>query len=56
MKFTTEMIVALLSGAVVGSAVGLVLAPRKGEETRGLLREQTARIKDCVASRGILRK
>ena len=34
MKNTGGVLAALLGGAVVGAALGLLLAPEKGEETR----------------------
>jgi gas vesicle protein len=54
MKLTNELIIGLMSGAIIGSAAGLVLAPRRGEETRGILKEQTAKIKDRIVNRGAL--
>ena len=38
MKNTTLCLFSLLGGVVIGSAVALALAPKSGEEMRGLVR------------------
>jgi gas vesicle protein len=52
MKLTTELLIGVLPGAIIGSAIGLVVAPRRGEETRRLLKGQTEKIKDRLVNRG----
>jgi gas vesicle protein len=38
----------LFYGAVIGTAVGLLMAPRSGMETRHMIREQSVRLRDQV--------
>lgn len=40
---------ALLVGALIGAGVGILTAPRSGEETRTLLREKSGEVKDKAA-------
>lgn len=40
---------ALLLGAVIGAGVGMLTAPRSGEETRTLIREKSLEMKDKAA-------
>lgn len=56
MKLAIDLLVGVVSGAIIGSVVGLVLAPRKGAETRGILKDRTARIRDRVVNGGMLTK
>jgi len=46
-----SFISALMGGAVIGAAVGLLLAPEKGEDTRKKLREQGQKAYDEARSR-----
>jgi gas vesicle protein len=38
----TELLVGLLAGAIVGMALGMLLAPKRGGETREMLRQRIA--------------
>lgn len=37
---------ALLIGALIGTGVGMLTAPRSGDETRSLIREKSLEVKD----------
>ena len=52
MRMRTELLVGLVSGAIIGSTVGLALAPRSGKETREGLGHQIGKIKDRVVKKG----
>jgi gas vesicle protein len=41
-----------LAGICVGAGVGLLLAPRAGEDLREMLRDQVSRTKDDLLERG----
>jgi gas vesicle protein len=51
MRMKTELLLGLASGAVIGSVVGLVLAPKSGKATRETLGHQIGKIKDRVAKK-----
>jgi gas vesicle protein len=44
----TKILVALVGGAAIGVAVGLLLAPDKGSNTREYLKEQASDIADKI--------
>lgn len=48
MKNTGGILAALLGGAVVGAALGLLLAPEKGEETRAMIVDSFETTKEKV--------
>lgn len=43
---STKIVLALLGGAAVGVAVGVLLAPDAGDQTRAKLREQASDLAD----------
>lgn len=57
MKNTGGVLAALLGGAVVGAALGLLLAPEKGEETRAKIVDSfdttKEKVIDALKKRGI---
>lgn len=57
MKNTGGVLAALLGGAVVGAALGLLLAPEKGEETRAKIVDTfdttKEKVVDALKKRGI---
>ncbi len=57
MKNTGGVLAALLGGAVVGAALGLLLAPEKGEETRSRIVDTfdttKEKVVDALKKRGI---
>ena len=57
MKNTGGVLAALLGGAVVGAALGLLLAPEKGEETRAKIVDTfdttKEKVVDALKIRGI---
>lgn len=48
MSKSSNILAAFVLGAAVGAAVGLLLAPEKGSETRRKLREEGQRFADSV--------
>ncbi|HEU0021835.1 MAG TPA: YtxH domain-containing protein [Dehalococcoidia bacterium] len=48
METKTGLIVGLVSGAAIGSALGLILAPQRGEESRRSIKARLSRIKGRV--------
>ncbi len=50
--------IGMIVGAVVGAALGMIYAPKPGEETRGQLGEGVKKITDAAAQkgRGLLRR
>ena len=57
MKSSGGILAALLGGAVIGAALGLLLAPEKGEETRakivGGFEDTKCKIVEALKKRGI---
>lgn len=57
MKNTGGVLAALLGGAVVGAALGLLLAPEKGEDTRSRIVDgfdtTKEKVVDALKKRGI---
>lgn len=51
MKPLVKTIAALGAGLAVGAAAGVLLAPRKGEETRKLIRQKGQKIADRMQSK-----
>jgi gas vesicle protein len=45
METKTGLIVGLVSGAAIGSALGLILAPQRGEESLKTIKNRLSRIK-----------
>lgn len=43
---TSNTVFALLTGAAIGAAFGVLYAPQSGEETRGQLKEEANKAKD----------
>lgn len=39
----------LLTGAIVGGAIAMLFAPRKGEETREMIKDKIDKLKDEIA-------
>lgn len=52
----TELIVGVVSGALIGAAAGILLAPRSGRATRGALKDQIGRMKYRVTKNGEARR
>ena len=48
MNSTSRTALLLLSGAVVGAVVALLLAPQSGEETRSMISDTAKKVKDTV--------
>ena len=46
-----EFLSGLLVGAVIGAALGLILAPAKGEETRAMIKEKGTELGTKVGQR-----
>jgi gas vesicle protein len=44
MKTKTGLIVGLVSGAAIGSALGLILAPQRGEESLKTIKDRLSKI------------
>ena len=44
MKTTSKVLTALGAGLVAGAATGILLAPRKGQETRKLIRRKGTKL------------
>ena len=44
----TTLLAGFVAGVVVGAAVGVLLAPHKGEETRRLIKRQAEETRDQV--------
>ncbi len=57
MKNTGGILAALLGGAVVGAALGILLAPEKGSETRSIIVDEfeTAKekLKEALKKKGV---
>jgi gas vesicle protein len=51
MKPLVKTIAAVGAGLAVGAAAGVLLAPRKGEETRKLIRQKGQKIADRMQSK-----
>ncbi|HEY4064933.1 MAG TPA: YtxH domain-containing protein [Puia sp.] len=49
---TSKVLVGFLVGAAVGGALGILLAPDKGEETRRKIREKGADLGDSLSEWG----
>lgn len=49
---TSKIILAALTGAVVGAGVALLLAPLSGEDTRGKIGDKFNDVKDSLAEKG----
>lgn len=48
-KQNTKLAIAAMSGAIVGGTLGVLFAPRKGSETRSLIKNKIADIKNKVS-------
>ena len=58
MKNTGNFLAGILGGVIVGSVIGLLFAPEKGEETRGKLvnafDDVKIKVKDILKKKGIV--
>jgi gas vesicle protein len=49
---TGDFLAGVFVGALIGAAVGLLLAPEPGEETRERVIEKARKLKDAASERG----
>jgi len=49
---TGDFLAGVFVGALIGAAVGLLLAPEAGEETRERVIEKARKLKDAASERG----